>query len=259
MERTRVDLRSLPGRLVRRLERELPAIGRARGRALLRRSLEDFRRLPEREPGRLPVDRSERRAVFESGTASFDRHYVYHVGWAARVLAETRPVRHVDVASSVYFLAAVSAFVPIDFYDYRTVDLRLEGLTVGAADLVALPFPDRSLESLSCMHVVEHIGLGRYGDPLDPDGDLRAMAELQRVVAPAGSLLFVVPVGRPRVVFNAHRVYAYEQVLAGLPELELVEFALVPDGDGGLVRHADASLVAEQEYGCGCFWLRRAG
>jgi len=47
------------------------------------------------------------------------------------------------------------------------------------------------------MNVVEHVGLGRYGEPLDPEGDIKAMRELRRVLAPGGSLLFVVPVGRP--------------------------------------------------------------
>ncbi len=46
----------------------------------------------------------------------------------------------------------------------------------------------------SCMHTIEHIGLGRYGDPLDAVGDQTALSELQRVVAPGGSLLIVVPV-----------------------------------------------------------------
>ena len=107
------------------------------------------------------------------------------------------------------------------------------------------------------MHTIEHIGLGRYGDAIDPDGDLKAIGELNRVLAAGGSLLFVVPVGRPRVVFNAHRIYSYEQVLRYFPDLTLRECALIPDNpkDGGLVIGASAEIVARQEYGCGCFWF----
>ena len=65
-------------------------------------------------------------------------------------------------------------------------------------DLISLPFEDGSFHSLTCMHVVEHIGLGRYGDQVDPDGDLMAMKELERVTAKLGNLLFVVPVGIPK-------------------------------------------------------------
>jgi SAM-dependent methyltransferase len=189
----------------------------------------------------------------------FDEHYVYHTGWAARILRETMPARHVDISSSLTFVSNASAIVPIDHYDFRPPDLKLDNVTAGAADLLALPFADQSIHSLSCMHVVEHVGLGRYGDPIDPSGDLRAMAELSRVVAPGGQLLFVTPVGRPRVEFNAHRIYAYDAIMSQFTEFELLEFALVPDSRGGteLIRHADPALVAQQSYGCGCFHLRR--
>ena len=189
----------------------------------------------------------------------FDRHYVYHTGWAARVLAQTRPAKHVDVSSTVYFASIASAFVPVDYYEYRPVDLSLPGLRAGTADLLSLPFADASVASISCMHVIEHVGLGRYGDPLDADGDLKAIAELRRVVARDGSILFVVPVGRPRVVFNAHRIYGFDQVLDYFEGFDLEQFALIPDGrfNRGLVMNPDMDFVAEQNYGCGCFWLRR--
>jgi hypothetical protein len=110
------------------------------------------------------------------------------------------------------------------------------------------------------MHVVEHVGLGRYGDPLDYDGDLRAVAELQRVLKAGGQLLFVVPLGgESRIQFNAHRIYTYRQILGMFAELKLVEFTLIPD-DGsvlGLVRHASEELANAQRYGCGCFWFQK--
>lgn len=194
-----------------------------------------------------------------SGT-EFDRHYVYHTAWAARMLAETKPVEHVDISSSLQFCSMVSAFIPMRFYDYRPADLRLDNLVSDHADILALPFADESVASLSCMHVVEHIGLGRYGDPLDPEGDLKAIAELMRVLAPGGNLLLVVPVGRPRIMFNAHRIYSFAQVRSYLENLKLIEFSLIPDNpeDGGLIRNATAEMADVQEYGCGCFLFRKA-
>lgn len=190
-----------------------------------------------------------------STNTSFDRHYVYHTAWAARKVKETNPEFHTDISSSLYFAALVSAFVPVKFYDYRPANLGLSGLESKKADLLSLPFQDNSVSSLSCMHVVEHVGLGRYGDPLDSQGDIKAACELSRVLAKNGSLLFVVPVGVPRIQFNAHRIYAYEQALALFPDLKLKEFSLIPQSEktGGLIINASPKLVEKERYGCGCF------
>jgi len=227
------------------------------------RFVKDFLRFRRLSPGRggqrFPVLWKDRQARLRDRTvqSTFDRHYVYHTAWAMRALAELRPPRHVDIGSSIYFCALASAFVPCEFYDYRPADLRLPDLRTGRADLLALPFEGGSIVSLSCMHVVEHVGLGRYGDTLDPDGDLKACAELSRVLAPGGSLLFVVPVGMPRLVFNAHRIYSRKQVLQALPGLRLRSSALVSarnDGDP-LIPDPTPEAIAGERYGCGCFWF----
>jgi SAM-dependent methyltransferase len=187
-----------------------------------------------------------------------DRHYTYHPAWAARVLARTRPSKHVDISSTVNFCAIVSAFVPIDFYDFRPAPIELDGLYAGAADLTRLHFPTDSVASLSCMHVIEHVGLGRYGDPLDPDGDLKAISELVRVVAPGGDLLVATPVGQPRVAFNAHRVYDHEAFARYFAPLELVEFTLIEEHGGrGLIVAPQPERVRSEYYACGCFWFRK--
>ena len=192
-------------------------------------------------------------------TTGFDRHYLYHPAWAARVLAKTKPALHTDISSIIHFSSLVSAFIPTRFYDYRPVDVCLNDLACGAADLLKLPFNDNSIESLSCMHVVEHVGLGRYGDPIDSLGDSKSMQELSRVLAVGGNLLVVVPVGKPNIIFNAHRIYSYEQVVNAFSALNLIEFALIPEDpkDGGICYDATRLDVANQVYGCGCFWFKK--
>ncbi len=188
-------------------------------------------------------------------TTPFDPHYTYHPAWAARVIARHQPKKHVDIASTLRFATIVSAFVPTEFYDYRPAELRLSNLESKHGDLMALPFADNSLESLSCMHTVEHVGLGRYGDPVDYDGDLKAIAELKRILAPGGTLIFVTPVGKPKIEFNAHRIYSYEQITEYFSGLKLTEFSLIPDDwrTKGLIENADPALVPYQDYACGCF------
>jgi SAM-dependent methyltransferase len=218
-----------------------------------------FERMSASVPQRFTLREQDFYPFLDDKTPStdFDRHYVYHPAWAARILAQTRPDFHIDISSTLHFCSILSAFMPVRFYDYRRADLRLSNLSSDAADLLALPFASGSVWSLSCMHVVEHVGLGRYGDPLDPEGDLKAIAELKRVLMPGATLLFVVPIGQPRIMFNAHRIYSYDQVLSYFSDLELKEFALIPDNprDGGLIYDAAREVADAQVYGCGCFWF----
>ncbi|MBL7743838.1 MAG: DUF268 domain-containing protein [Chitinophagaceae bacterium] len=189
-------------------------------------------------------------------TTPFDQHYVYHPAWAARVLAKTQPKVHIDISSILHFSAVSSAFIPMKFYDYRPAHLQLGNFTSDFADLKQLPFESNSIESVSCMHTIEHIGLGRYGDELDVQGDIKAINELKRVTQPGGNILFVTPVGKPKIEFNAHRIYSFEQIIDYFIGCDLTEFSLVPD-KGGLIANANPMLVKDQKYGCGCFWFKK--
>jgi len=186
----------------------------------------------------------------------FDAHYVYHNAWAMRAVRKIDPIVHIDISSTVYFCSSLSAFIPVRFFDYRPAPLALSQLTTDSCDLQLLHFADGSIDSLSCMHTIEHVGLGRYGDSLDPSGDLKAFSELKRVVAPGGSLLIVVPIGRPRLCFNAHRIYSYDMLLGTFDGFELVNTALITD-DGDFLTTPIHEDFGRQEYGCGCFWFRK--
>lgn len=195
----------------------------------------------------------------KNSNTPFDKHYIYHPAWAARVLAVTKPTRHVDISSSLSFSTLVSAFIPVDFYDYRPALIGLDNLKSKFGDLMSLPFMDGEVQSLSCMHVIEHVGLGRYGDRIDVGGDIKALAELKRIVKSGGDLLLVVPVGEPKIIFNAHRIYSYEQIIESMCGFELKEFSLITDSDNpvGIIKNANPELVCRQKYGCGCFWFRK--
>lgn len=189
----------------------------------------------------------------------FDGHYLYHSAWAARILKRIKPAHHVDVSSDVQLIAVISAFFPVEFHDIRPAKVFLSDLTCHKNNLLALSFETSSVKSLSCLHVVEHVGLGRYGDQMDPAGDIKAIHELKRILAPGGDLLFAVPVGKPAVKFNGHRIYSFEQIRSCFSDFELVEWSLIPDNahEIGMIDNPGDEIVNMQKFGCGCFWWRK--
>jgi hypothetical protein len=190
----------------------------------------------------------------KTSVTPFDAHYVYHPAWAARILRNINPQLHIDISSTLHFCTMLSAFIPTKFYDYRPALLNLDNLTSESIDLTDLNFDDNSKASLSCMHTLEHIGLGRYGDPLDPDGDIKAINELARVCSVGGNLLLVVPVGKKKTMFNAHRIYDPKEFASYLVNFKVADFSLITD-DGSFINNATYEQAAEQNYGCGCYWF----
>ncbi len=191
-----------------------------------------------------------------TSTSTIDPHYFYINNWAMRRVIAIAPALHIDIGSQTIFASLLASTVNTVFVDYRPLHVTLSGMHSLGGDLLGLPFADGALASLSCLHVIEHVGLGRYGDPLDPSGTYRAVRELVRVLAPGGSLLLATPVGRPRLCFNAHRIHVAEDIRAMAPELELREFSGIDD-NGTLHEGVELSAFKDCEYACGFFWLRR--
>jgi len=193
----------------------------------------------------------------KAASTSFDSHYLYHTAWAARVLEKTKPLIHYDIGSCLRFATIVSAFLPIYYYDFRPPEIHLSNLKINHADITSLPFKDNSIKSISCMHVLEHIGLGRYGDKIDPQGDLKGVNELTRVLEnKGGQLLIVIPIsGEPRIEFNAHRIYSYDMIINMFSGLNLVEFSLFSENSNELIINASRQQANKEKYGCGCFYF----
>jgi SAM-dependent methyltransferase len=182
----------------------------------------------------------------------YDPHYFHQGAWLARRIAEERPELHVDIGSSVLTVGVMSAQVPTVFVDYRPLNVKLSNMLNVGGSIASLPFVTGSIKSLSCMHVLEHIGLGRYGDPIDPDGARKGAAELARVLAPGGRLYLTTPVGRERVCFNAHRVFSPTGLPELLPGLALRNFSWVDDAGGFNLLGRPDDAVAD-EYACGFY------
>ncbi len=186
----------------------------------------------------------------------FDAHYFYQGAWLARKIRAARIDKHVDIGSSVLTINVLSAYVETIFVDFRPLQASLTGLNSIAGNILDLPFENNSVCSLSCLHVIEHIGLGRYGDPIDPQGSVKAACELQRIVSSGGKLFLSLPIGRERICFNAHRVHAPDTVLGMFSKMKLIQFSYVDDA-GNFHEDKPIEFASHLEYGCGMFHLEK--
>jgi len=184
--------------------------------------------------------------------ASVDFHYFYQGVWAAQKIQATKPIEHVDVGSQVDLIGFLTTITRVTFVDLRPLPVQLDGLTNIQGTILDLPFPDNSVKSLSCLHVAEHIGLGRYGDHLDPEGTIKACRELSRVLAKNGNLYFSLPIGKKHTFFNAHRVHEPQTILSYFPSLKLAEFSAINDR-GQFITHAQMEKLENEKYACGLF------
>ena len=69
----------------------------------------------------------------------------------------------------------------------------------------------------------EHDGLGRYGDKLNPNGDIEAMAKMKQILKPDGILFLAIPVGKDLLAFNAHRIYGEHRLPMMLDDWEVLD------------------------------------
>lgn len=187
-------------------------------------------------------------------TSPFDHHYFYQDIWAFRKVFESGVTHHIDVGSRVDLVGFLTTIVKVTFIDIRPLEVSLENFESKKGSVLSLPYEDGSVISLSCLHVAEHVGLGRYGDHLDPLGTKKAAGELSRILARNGNLYFSLPIGKPRVCFNAHRVHSIEQILDYFSELRLVELSGIDD-QGRFMKNIEKSALNSCSYGCGLFWF----
>jgi len=186
-----------------------------------------------------------------------DSHYFYQHLWAFKKIYSLSPKLHVDVGSSTDFVGLLSAITQVHFIDIRPLDVcNVENLKIVKGSILHLPYNDDSLESISCLHVAEHIGLGRYGDALDPLGTKKAANELTRCLAKGGNLFFSLPVGKPRLCFNAHRIHSPRSIVDYFDGLELVELSGTGD-DKRFIENIDIGILEDSRYACGMFWFRK--
>lgn len=201
---------------------------------------------------------------YDAQAGSIVDHYFHQDLLVAGYVRQAAPRRHVDVGSRIDgFVAHVASFREIEVLDVRPLaDIGHPNIRFLQADLMSEAQAQAEItDSLSCLHALEHFGLGRYGDPLDPEGHLKGFRNLCRMLRPGGTAYISFPVGhRTQVCFNAQRIFHPLELLGWLgADMSLLRFDFIDDA-GQLHRDWDLqSRLPQAQFGCGIYTIRKAG
>jgi SAM-dependent methyltransferase len=190
-------------------------------------------------------------------SGAVDGHYFAQDLYVAQQLFMNSPKRHLDIGSRIDgFVSHVASFREIVVGDIRPATIKAKNIQFIRVDITDKSgIPNSSFDSVSCLHVLEHVGLGRYGDRIHPDGWLAAISNLVDIVTPGGRIYISVPVGRQKVAFNAHRIFDFSTIFEALSQLVLVDRLALVDDYQELHEFASNSAPAKdmadlQSYGC---------
>ena len=196
----------------------------------------------------------------EAGVAS--GHYFHQDLLVASFIHKEKPRRHIDVASRIDgFIAHVASFRKIEMIDTRPLKKSPhENIKFSQYDFMTKQ-KIGTTDSLSCLHAIEHFGLGRYGDPIDTNGHIKGLKNLIELLEDTGKLYISFPIGqRDEVHFNAHRVFHPESILNEKivqNSLTLLRFDYVNDS-GNLITNTSPKDVCKQTiYGCGIYTFQK--
>lgn len=198
----------------------------------------------------------------ESGTMS--GHYFHQDLLVAKKIFLANPKKHVDVGSRLDgFVAHVAVFREIEIIDIREQKSKVKNITFRKADLMQLPEGmENYCDSISSLHAIEHFGLGRYGDPIDYYGYLKAIENVSKIVCPGGKFYFSVPIGKQRIEFNAHRVFSISYLLGLFNGVFLLDTFSYVNDKGDLFENVELTPDAIETnfncyWGCGIFELTK--
>jgi hypothetical protein len=189
-------------------------------------------------------------------------HYFHQDLLVAKLIHEKKPKRHVDIASRVDgFVAHVASFREIEVIDVRPLPKsKHENIKFTQADLMH-PQDLGKIDSLSCLHAIEHFGLGRYTDIIDIDGHNKGITNLVSLVSDGGRLYISFPIGqKDEVHFNAHRVFKPNTIFKHpsiKKYMKLLRFDYVDDNGDLHLNSKVVDVKAETKFGCGIYTFEK--
>jgi hypothetical protein len=164
---------------------------------------------------------------FSDNSGSATGHYFWQDLLCAQWIRKENPRKHLDVGSRLDgFISHLLTFRDVQILDVRDLGYEVPGLSTIVYD-IQQPI-DLKSDSVSSLHSIEHFGLGRYSDRIDPSGHINGLINISKFVEHDGYLYVSFPIGKPRVQFNAQRILDPSFPIHVLENFQLEEFVIIP-------------------------------
>jgi hypothetical protein len=199
---------------------------------------------------------------YDDQAGSTKGHYFHQDLLVAQLIYNNKPNRHIDIASRIDgFVAHVASFRSIEMMDLRDMDEpKIKNIKFLKKNLMIKSDVDKEItDSISCLHTIEHFGLGRYGDTIDPVGYVKGFNNIIRMLKPDGRLYISFPIGKKNEVhFNAHRIFHPKDIFNWCEQnntLFLERFDYIDDF-GNLNQNISLDDV-DVTFGCGIYTFKK--
>lgn len=186
-------------------------------------------------------------------------HYFYQDLIVANYIFKKSPKKHVDIGSRVDgFISNVASFRKIEVFDIRDNAIAFDNIQFNKIDI--LEVQENLFEytdSLSCLHAIEHFGLGRYGDKIDPDAHIIAFQKMLNILKPRGTFYISFPISsKNKIYFNMERRFNPKEIFNWSDDFELINFDLIDDQEQ-VYLNFDLKKINQKKFdnGCGIYTL----
>lgn len=189
---------------------------------------------------------------FNTSSGNSESDYFVQDTLVSSLIYKSKPEMHLDVGSRIDgFISIISLFMKVKIIDIRPLEINNKNISFIKFDFTK-KLPQHLIEkfeSVSCLHTLEHIGLGRYKDQIDPNGYKLFLNNLFFCLKKGGKIYLSTIVGEEKVIFNTHRIFDLKKLVKLFPKNIKILNKYLVDKNAKLIKFNKLNIQMDNELG----------